>query len=245
MPNQSSPPQPGKKVAIVTAASRGIGEACARELAARGYTLSLFARSEKTIQLARELNAIGVCGSVTEPADLQKLVETTMKAHGRIDALVNNTGDPPKGDLLSLTDAVWHSSFDLLMLNVIRMARLVTPIMQRQRSGSIVNISAADAYEPDLQFPIGSSLRASLGAFTKLYADQYASSGIRMNCVLPGIVLADDFTHVRKDIADSVPLRRHAQPREIATSVAFLLSNESSYITGQNLKVDGGLTRSV
>ena len=234
-----------QQVAIVTAAGRGIGAACARSLASKGYRVALISRSEEAIHLARELNGIGRQGSVKVEVDLRSLVEQTMQTYGRIDAVVNNTGDPARSDLLDLSDDQWHADLDLVLLNVIRMARLVTPVMATQRRGSTVNISAADAYEPDARFPIGSTYRAALGAWTKLYADRYAEHGIRMNCVLPGIVLPRQPGPVRPDIVSSVPMRRHGEYEEIAKTVCFLLSEDASYIAGQNIRVDGGLTRSV
>jgi NAD(P)-dependent dehydrogenase (short-subunit alcohol dehydrogenase family) len=116
--------------------------------------------------------------------------------------------------------------------------------MLAQGGGAFVNISAADAYEPDAKFPIGSTYRAALGVWSKLYADRYAAQGIRMNCVLPGIVMERE-EPVRPDIEASVPLKRPATYSEIANVVAFLLSSDASYLTGENIRVDGGLTRRV
>jgi len=196
--------------------------------------------------LADELGGIGTVGDLTKQEDLQNLVKRTADTFGRIDAVVNNTGDPPRGDLLDLTDQQWTASVDLILLNVIRMAKLVTPIMLQNAGGAIVNISASDAYEPDQRFPIASTLRAALGAYTKLYSDRYATQNIRMNCVLPGITFDTQPGDIlREDIRRRVPMQRQASYSEIAKVVRFLLSNDSSYITGQNLRVDGGLTRGV
>ncbi|MEJ2746908.1 MAG: SDR family NAD(P)-dependent oxidoreductase, partial [Anaerolineae bacterium] len=142
------------KVAIITAAGQGMGAAIARELADSGYQLALFSNSGGAEALAQELGGIGLTGSVTEAADLGKLVERTMREYGRIDAVINNTGHPPKGPLLEITDEAWHQGLDLVLLNVVRMARLVTPIMIEQGGGVIVNISTFAAFEPRLAFPV-------------------------------------------------------------------------------------------
>ena len=231
-----------QKVAIVTAASRGMGAACARHLAASGYSLMLFARSEEVRVLAKELNAEAMTGSVASEADLRKLVDRTVKRHGRIDAVVNNTGHAAKGELLALTDDEWHKGLDLLLLNVVRMARLVTPVMVRQGSGAIVNISSFVAAEPGLKFPISAVLRASLGNYAKIYSQRYAGQGIRMNNVLPGYI---DTYPVDESTRHTIPMGREGSPAEVAKVVGFLLSAEASYITGESLLVDGGVVRSV
>jgi NAD(P)-dependent dehydrogenase (short-subunit alcohol dehydrogenase family) len=229
-------------VALVTAASQGLGAACARELAGQGYRVVLFARSERVETLATELGGIGVRGSLTSPADLERLVAAAVDRYGRIDALVNNSGHVAKGDALAISDAEWHEGLDLLFLSVVRLARLVTPVMLRQGGGSIVNISSFTALEPSAPRPVSSAFRAALAGFTKLYADQYAASGIRMNGVLPGWVE----THpVDPDVVRAIPMKRAAQPREVARVVAFLLSDAGSYITGESVRVDGGLMRAV
>lgn len=231
-----------QKVAIVTAGGRGMGGAIARALAARDYALVLMSPGGSAEALAGELGGIGVNGSVTEPKDLAALVDAAMEAHGRIDAVANNTGFPPKGPLLDIPDADWHAGLDMVLLNVVRMTRLVTPIMEAQGGGAIVNISTYAAVEPSPAYPVSATLRAGLSAYTKLYTDQYAEKGIRMNNILPGFI----DTHGADDtVANGIPAKRFGAPDEIGETAAFLLSDGAGYITGQNLRVDGGLTRSV
>lgn len=232
---------PEAKVAIVTGAGRGMGAAIAHELAARGYRLAVLSPSGAR-EIVNAHRALGLAGSVTNPADLETLVKATLEAYGRIDAVVNSTGHPPSGRLLEISDAGWLDGMDLVLLNVIRMARLVTPVFLRQGGGSIVNISTFAAFEPSLRFPVSSALRAALGSFAKLYADEYARHGVRMNNVLPGFV---ESYPVDGDTVRKIPMGRAGTMREIAKTVAFLLSDEAGYITGQNLRVDGGITRSV
>jgi NAD(P)-dependent dehydrogenase (short-subunit alcohol dehydrogenase family) len=230
------------KVAIVTAAGRGMGAAIARELSDAGYRLALLSNSGGAEAVANEIGCISQIGSVTEMKDLDLLVEETMETYGRIDAVVNNTGHPPKGPLLEIPDNDWHLGLDIVFLNVVRMARLVTPIMLEQGGGVFVNISTFAAFEPSLTFPVSSSLRAALGSFAKMYADQYASQGIRMNNVLPGYI--DSYPESEENLRE-IPMGRYGKVEEIASTVRFLLSAEAGYITGQNIRVDGGITCSV
>ena len=174
-------------VALITAASKGMGAACARELARRGYRVSLMARSAEVEALARELKGGATRGSVDSAEDLARFVAETLAAYGRIDAVVNNTGNPPKGPLLDLTDADWHTGLDMLLLNTVRVARLVTPAMRAQGSGAFVNISTFAAFEPDARFPISCAMRAALGSFCKLFADQEAPPFVVRKLPLPPV----------------------------------------------------------
>lgn len=230
------------KVALLTGAGKGMGAAAARELAGRGWKVALLSPSGGAEALAKELGGVGITGSVTEEADLKALVEKAMATWGRIDGAVLNTGHPPKGDLPALTDADWMKGLDLIILNVVRLARHLTPIMEAQGGGSIVNITAFAAVEPDLAFPISSTLRAGLGAYTKLYADRYAAKNIRMNNILPGFI---DSLPEKEVFKSRIPMGRYGTVAEIAKTVAFLLSDDAGYITGQSIRVDGGITRSV
>ena len=230
-----------RPVALITAGGRGIGAGCARALADAGYAVALLSPSEHAELLAGELEGIGMRGDVTVPRDLEAFVRLAMHRWGRIDAVVNNTGHPARGDALAITDEEWHSGLDLLLLSVIRMARLVTPIMEGQGGGAIVNISSLVAEEPAAAFPVSSVHRAGLGAFTKLYADRYAAAGIRMNTVLPGFV---ENHPVEASTLARIPQGRPATVAEVAGAVRFLLSADAGAITGQSLRVDGGLGRS-
>jgi NAD(P)-dependent dehydrogenase (short-subunit alcohol dehydrogenase family) len=232
----------GEKVAVVTAAGSGMGAACARELAQRGYRVALMSPSGKAEDLAEELGGFGLAGSVTEVGDLESLLGQALERYGRIDGVVNSTGHPPSGEILDLTDDEWHEALDLIVLNVVRIARLVTPTMVRQGGGAIVNVSTYSAFEPAPEFPLSSSLRAALAGFTKLYSDRYAAESIRMNNMLPGYM--ENF-EIDEQTLHSIPMQRQGSLDEIAKTAAFLLSDDAGYITGQNIRVDGGITRSV
>src|SRR5215213_166813 len=199
--------------------------------------------SGKAEALAKELGGLGLTGLVTEEDDLEALVSETLDRYGRIDGVANSTGHPASGEILNLTDEQWHDALDLVVLNVVRIARLVTPAMLRQGgAAAIVNVSTFSAFEPSPTFPVSSSLRAGLAGFTKLYADRYAAEGVRMNNVLPGYIESFEIDEATQE---SIPMRRRGSVAEIAKTAAFLFSEDSSYITGQNIRVDGGLTRSV
>jgi len=229
-------------VALFTAAGSGIGAAAARKLAGEGWQVAILSPSGRGAALAAELSGLGVTGSKQDPQALQRLVDGAMRRWGRIDSVVNSAGHGPKGALLQLADADWHSGMDFYLLNVVRIARLVTPVMQKQQRGAIVNVSAYAAFEPEAAFPTSGVFRAALAAFTKLFADQYAAEGLRMNNVLPGII---DSLPEKAERRERIPMGRYGRADEVAELIAFLASARSSYITGQNIRIDGGLTRSV
>jgi NAD(P)-dependent dehydrogenase (short-subunit alcohol dehydrogenase family) len=230
------------KVAVVTAGGSGMGAAAARRLAQDGYKVAILSSSGKGEAVAKELGGIGVTGSNQSNDDLKRLVDQAMSQWGRIDALVNSAGHGPRDEILKITDEQWHKGLDTYLMNVIRPVRLVAPIMAGQKGGAIVNISTAWTFEPSAMFPTSAVFRAGLAAYTKIFADTYAKDNVRMNNVLPGWIDSLPATEERRD---SVPMGRYGKSEEIAATIAFLVSEGAGYITGQNVRVDGGLMRSV
>ena len=232
-----------QKVAIITAGGSGMGADSARKLAADGFHVAILSSSGKGEALAKELGGIGITGSNQSVDDLQHLVDATMEKWSRVDVLVNSAGHGPRAPVLELSDEDWHTGMDVYFLNVVRPTRLVTPIMQAQKSGTIINISTFAAFEPNPVFPTSGVFRAGLAAFTKLFSDKYAAENIRINNVLPGFI---NSLPEKQEFFEQIPMQRYGDSLgEIASVVAFLASSGGAYITGQNIRVDGGITRSV
>jgi NAD(P)-dependent dehydrogenase (short-subunit alcohol dehydrogenase family) len=231
-----------EKVAVITAGGSGMGAAAARKLAADGYKVAILSSSGKGETLALDLGGVGITGSNQSNDDLARLVDLAISTWGRIDVLVNSAGHGPRAPILEISDDDWHKGLDTYLLNVVRAVRLVTPVMQTQRSGSIINISTAWAFEPSEMFPTSAVFRAGLASYTKIFADTYAKDNIRINNVLPGWVDSLPATDARRE---SVPMQRYGKSEEIAATIAFLASDGAGYITGQNIRVDGGITRSI
>ncbi|WP_432761612.1 SDR family oxidoreductase [Rhizobium calliandrae] len=230
------------KVALIVGGGSGMGAAAARRLAADGFHVGVLSSSGKGEALGAELGGVGVTGSNQSSEDLKTLADAAISRWGRIDVLVNSAGHGPRAPLLEISDEEWHRGMDVYFMNVVKAVRVVAPVMQAQRSGSIINISTAWVAEPSPMFPTSAVFRAGLASFTKLFADTYATDNARMNNVLPGWIDSLPETDERRA---SVPMRRYGTSDEIAATISFLASDGAGYITGQSIRVDGGLMRHV
>lgn len=230
------------KVAIITAGGSGMGAGAARRLAADGFRVAILSSSGKGEALAKELGGIGITGSNQSNDDVKRLVDLVADRWGRVDVLVNSAGHGPRAPVLDITDEDWHHGMEVYFLSAVRPTRLVTPLMQQQKSGAIINISTFATFEPDPAFPTSGVFRAGLAAFTKLFSDRYAAENIRMNNILPGFI---DSLPEKDEFRGRIPMGRYGRTEEIAGVVSFLASDAAGYITGQNLRVDGGISRSV
>ena len=231
-----------EKIAVVTAGGSGMGAAAARRLAQDGFKVAILSSSGKGETLAAELGGFGVTGSNQSNEDRSAL------STGRWSAGVGSTssstapGHGPRAQIVEITDEQWHAGLDVYLMNVIRPTRLVAPIMREQKGGTIINVSTAWAFEPSAMFPTSGVFRAGLAAYTKIFADTYGADGVRMNNVQPGWIDSLPATEERRA---SVPMGRYGRAEEVAATIAFLASEGAGYITGQNIRVDGGVTRSV
>ena len=245
----------GKPVALVTGAGRGMGAASARELHSRGYDLVLNSPTENCEALARELGGHAVRGSLAEAADVKRMVDAAVARFGALDAIVMSNGHAPwssesttaydpdfKGPLLEIPDEDWVAGFNLMLMSTIRLLRLATPHMEARGGGSVVLISSFACFEPRLVFPVSSVYRPAIAGFAKLYADRYAPKGIRINAVLPGFM---ENWPMNETVERSIPMARSGRMEEVAKAVGFLVSADASYITGQSLLIDGGVTRAI
>lgn len=230
------------KVALVTAGGSGMGAAAARELAAQGWRVAILSSSGKGEQLAADLGGFGVTGSNESEDDLRRLVDGAVARWGRIDALVNSAGHGPRGGALDLSDADWHRAMEVYFLSAVRPIRLVVPHMEAAGGGAIVNITSYVAQEPSPRFPTSSAMRAGLHAWVKIAAQDLGAKNIRVNSVLPGFI---DSIPQAPEVAEAAALGRFGRVDEIARTIAFLVSDAAGYITGEALRVDGGITRSV
>ena len=227
---------------LIIGGGSGIGADIAKKCAAENCQIAIMSSSGKGEALAKELGGFGYTGSNLNDADIAKFVQQSVEKFGTIDGVMNCAGHGPKGDISEISDQDWHLGMDYYFMNVVRLTRHIVPVMLKQSSGSIVNISTFATFEPDPDFPTSAVFRASLATYTKLFTDKYAKDNIRMNNILPGFI---DSLPEKPDRLARIPMGRYAKVRELSEVAYFLLSDASSYMTGQNLRVDGGLTRSV
>ena len=231
-----------QKVALIVAGGSGMGAGAARQLAKDGFKVAIMSSSGKGVALAEELGGIGYTGSNLVAADIEAFVALAAQTYGRIDVLVNSAGHGPRAPILELTDEQWHLGMDVYFLNAVRAARLVTPYMEKQGGGAIINITTFATFEPDPLFPTSGVFRAGLASFTKLFSDKYAPQNIRMNNVLPGFI---DSLPETEDRRARIPMGRYGRTEEVSSLIGYLASDNAAYITGQNFRIDGGITRSV
>ncbi|MEM1268271.1 MAG: SDR family oxidoreductase [Pseudomonadota bacterium] len=230
------------KTALIIGGGSGMGAEAARRLAADGFGVGVLSSSGKGEALGEELGGIGVTGSNREEADIQRLADAAMAHWGRIDVLVNSAGHGPRAPVLELSDADWIEGIEVYFLNVVRAVRVVAPVMRAAGGGSIINITTYATFEPEATFPTSGVARSGLAAYTKLVADAHAEEGLRINNVLPGFISSRP---EKAAFRERIPMGRYGSVEEVAGLVSFLASEDASYITGQNIRVDGGITRSV
>jgi len=255
------------RVAIVAAASRGIGFACARELAREGARVFLCSRDAQHVSDAAQkihhetgADVAGIACDVTNDADVQAFVNLASARGGRIDICVTNAGGPPAKTFAETDLDVLRSAFELNALSAIRFAKLVLPSMLERKWGRIINITSVSVKQPIDGLLLSNTVRAGLTGWAKTVSNEVAAEGVTVNNVAPGYTLTerqDELAEVRgkaagkskKEIIESwalqAPIHRMAEPEEIAAAVAFLASERASYITGVTLAVDGGWVKSL
>jgi 3-oxoacyl-[acyl-carrier protein] reductase len=239
------------RTAIVCGASAGMGLAISESLAAEGANVAMFARRRELLEReAERLGALAVRGDVTNPADLNRLVDRTLKAFGGIDILVNNSGGPPRTPAVGLEDEQVEAAVELLLLSAIRLTRLCLPQLERGGRGRIINIESSSVREPIDHLALSNAVRPGVIGWAKTVARELGPKKITVNSIAPGRIeterLAEAYAgQPRAEDLEAIPLRRFGQPREVADVVCFLASDRAAYVTGTVIPVDGGLTRSL
>ncbi len=247
----------GGKAAIVGGASAGMGFAISQALAAEGCAVTMCARDEARLQesAGRIQGAIAIAGDVRDPAVLERLVNETVAARGRLDIVVNNAGGPPPGTFESTPDEAWADAFELSLRSVVRLTRLALPHLRASGSGRVVNVTSWSVREPIPNLILSNAIRPGVLGWAKSVAHELGRDGITVNTIAPGKVATgrmhelwksrpDPAAAEAEDIA-SIPVGRMGQPEEIAAAVAFLCSEQAGYISGVVLPVDGGALRGV
>ena len=252
------------KTALVTASSKGIGFAISKALSQAGANVCICSRNEEHLRAAeRDLTperVLALAGDVGEAEFVSQLVKKTEERFGAIDILVNNSGGPPAGEVLSLTEAQWLGAINGNLLSVIRLSSLVIPGMKEKGWGRIVNLTSTAAREPAAGMALSNVTRAGVAAYTKTLAQEVGPFGITVNTILTGGVLTERFNSlVERSIKDTgetfddaiarlektVPVRHFATPEEFAQTILFLASPAASYLTGAAIPLDGGASKSI
>jgi 3-oxoacyl-[acyl-carrier protein] reductase len=253
------------KVAMVGGASKGLGFAVARALAAEGADVSIASRDADALsQAAGVINAAGGGRALPVAADLSRSdaiaawTKATTDRFGGVDLLFANTGGPPAGTALSFDDEAWQKAFELLLLSAVRTVRLVVPSMRARGGGAILVGTSSTVKEPVPSLALSNVMRAGVTALVKTLSLELAADGIRVNSLMPGRISTDRLAHLDALNAQkagitlaeqqerggrAIPVGRYGDPDEFGRVGAFLLSNAASYITGAALQVDGGLIK--
>jgi 3-oxoacyl-[acyl-carrier protein] reductase len=229
------------RTAIVCGASAGMGLATAEALSAEGANVAMFARRRDELgREAERLAALPIRGDLTNPKDLERLVEKTLEAFGGIDILVNNGGGPPRTSALEMTDETVEDAVELLLLSAIRLTNLCLPHLRQSGHGRVINITSSSVREPIDNLALSNSVRPGVIGWAKTLAREIGPDGVTVNSIAPGRI--ETARLLAKD-AEDIPLRRVGQPKEIGDVICFLASDRASYVTGAVIPVDGGMTR--
>ena len=239
----------GNRTAIICGASSGMGLAAAESLAGEGANVVMFARRrERLEQEADRLGALAVRGDVTNPRDLQRLVERTVDAFGGIDVLVNNSGGPPRARAVDVTDSAVEEAVELLLLSTVRLTRLCLPYLGKSGHGRVITITSSTVREPIDNLSLSNMVRPGVVGWLKTLAREVGPQKITVNAIAPGLIDTERVREVYPDgpaesDLESIPLRRLGAPREIGDVICFLASDRAAYVTGAVVPVDGGSTR--